>query len=292
MIEQGRVRTAEADVAATVERASARQFRELLAARDFDRLAATLASDAHARFLLPHGREEYDGRDAIVARIRSWFGSATVLDLTSSTEDEVGMRHRISWRFSVVRDGSRQVIEQFVYVDLGHQGIDRIDLLCSGFQAEPSVDAGPTQIFDAEIMLLLSNSRGLFPAFLQAFEDAGVPYVPPKEDSWIDTEAGRFMLGVLRIVCNPEQDYVAHRLVLGCRACRRDRGPSGPAAGRPRTLPDSWPHSTCRLLWATSLTRCARSASSMARPPATRSPASRSSTKIRSPSMTWGAIRR
>src|SRR5258708_1298484 len=150
MIEQKRVPTAEADVATSVERASARKFRELLAARDFDRLAASLAKDAHARFLLPHGLEEYDGRDAIVARIRSWFGSASVFDLTSSTEDEVGLRHRISWRFSVVRDGSRQVIEQLVYLDLGHQGIQRIDLLCSGFQAvEPSVDAGPTQIFDA-----------------------------------------------------------------------------------------------------------------------------------------------
>ena len=149
MIEQGRVPTAEADVAATVERTSARKFLELLAARDFDRLAASLASDAHARFLLPHGLEEYDGGEAIVARIRSWFGSATVFDLTSSTEDEVGMRHRISWRFSLVRDGSRQVVEQLVYLDLGHQGIERIDLLCSGFQAETSVDAGPTQIFDA-----------------------------------------------------------------------------------------------------------------------------------------------
>jgi TusA-related sulfurtransferase len=149
MIEQKRVPTAEADVAASVERASARKFRELLAARDFDRLAASLASDAHARFLLPHGLEEYDGRDAIVARIRSWFGSATVFDLTSSTEDQVGVRHRISWRFSVVRDGSRQVIEQLVYLDLGPQGIERIDLLCSGFQAGASVDAGPTQIFDA-----------------------------------------------------------------------------------------------------------------------------------------------
>jgi TusA-related sulfurtransferase len=149
MIEQRRVPTAEADVAATVARAPARKFLELLAARDFDRLAASLASDAHARFLLPHGLEEYDGQEAIVARIKSWFGSASVFDLTSSTQDQVGVRHRISWRFSVVRDGSRQVIEQLVYLDLGHQGIERIDLLCSGFQAEPSVDAGPTQVFDA-----------------------------------------------------------------------------------------------------------------------------------------------
>jgi TusA-related sulfurtransferase len=149
MIEQRRIPIAAADVAATIERASARKFLELLAARDFDRLASSMASDAHARFLLPHGLEEYDGKDAIVDRIRSWFGSATVFDLTSSTEDEVGLRHRISWRFSVVRDGSRQVIEQLVYLDLGPQGIDRIDLLCSGFQTEPGVAASATQVFDA-----------------------------------------------------------------------------------------------------------------------------------------------
>ena len=149
MIEQRRVPMAEADLALVAAGATSHKFLELLAARDFERLVASLASDAHARFLLPHGLEEYDGRDAIVARIRSWFGSASLFDLAASTEDQVGRRHRISWRFNVVRDGSRQVIEQVVYLDLGHQGIERIDLLCSGFQAEPSVDAGPTQIFDA-----------------------------------------------------------------------------------------------------------------------------------------------
>src|SRR6266478_3739620 len=108
MIEQRSVPAAEADLALVSAGARSHKFLELLAARDFARLATSLASDAHARFLLPHGLEEYDGRDAIVARIRSWFGSASVFDLTSSTEDQVGMRHRINWRFSVVRDGSRQ----------------------------------------------------------------------------------------------------------------------------------------------------------------------------------------
>ncbi len=149
MIEQRRVPMAEADLALVGDGATSHKFLELLAARDFERLVAYLASDAHARFLLPHGLEEYDGRDAIVARIRSWFGSASVFDLAASTEDQVGMRHRISWRFNVVRDVSRQVIEQVVYLDIGPQGIERIDLLCSGFLAEPGVAAGPTQVFDA-----------------------------------------------------------------------------------------------------------------------------------------------
>jgi TusA-related sulfurtransferase len=150
MIEQGRVPIAEADVAAMAERTTSRKFLELLAARDFERLAATLASDAHARLLLPYGLEEDEGRDAIVRRIESWFGSASVFDLTSSTEEAVGLRHRLSWRFSVVRDGgSREVIEQLVYLDLGPHGIEQIDLLCSGFQTEPGVAAGPMQVFDA-----------------------------------------------------------------------------------------------------------------------------------------------
>ncbi len=149
MIEQRRVPMAEAELALVAAGATSHKFLELLAARDFEMLVASLASNAHARFLLPHGLEEYDGRDAIVARIRSWFGSASLFDLAASTEDQVGMRHRISWRFNVVRDGSRQVIEQLVYLDLSPQGIERIDLLCSGFLPEPGIAAGPAQVFDA-----------------------------------------------------------------------------------------------------------------------------------------------
>lgn len=141
MIEQ-RVPKADPGGVAMAELRPPERFLELLAARDFEGLGAPLAGDAHARFLLPHGLEEYDGPAAIVARIRSWFESASVFDLKSSTEDTVGTRSRISWRFSVVRDGARQVIEQVVFLNLGPAGIEQIDLLCSGFQNE-------TQVFDA-----------------------------------------------------------------------------------------------------------------------------------------------
>ncbi|HEV2032945.1 MAG TPA: sulfurtransferase TusA family protein [Candidatus Dormibacteraeota bacterium] len=150
MIEQRRVPMTEADAAAMAERTTSQKFLQLLAARDFQGLAATLASDAHARLLLPYGLEEDAGRDAIVHRIESWFASASVFDLTSSSDEAVGLRQRLSWRFSVVRDGgSREVIEQLVYLDLGPHGIEQIDLLCSGFQAEPGVAAGPMPVFDA-----------------------------------------------------------------------------------------------------------------------------------------------
>jgi TusA-related sulfurtransferase len=138
------------DVAPRAERTTSQRFLELLAGRDFDRLAATLTSDAHARLLLPRGLEEHTGRDAIVGRIESWFGSASVFELTSSSEEEVGLRRRLTWRFSVVRDDRRrEVVEQVVFLDIGSQGIERIDLLCSGFQSEPGVTAGPVGVFEA-----------------------------------------------------------------------------------------------------------------------------------------------
>jgi TusA-related sulfurtransferase len=147
-----RVANLTTDVPARAERSTSQTFLELLAARDFERLAKTLASDATARFLLPHGLEEYAGRDAIIGRIGSWFESASAFDLTSSSEEPVGQRQRLSWRFSVVRHGRSEVIEQLVYMDLGDRRIERIDLLCSGFQLEPGAAAGPVEVFEAGTM--------------------------------------------------------------------------------------------------------------------------------------------
>ena len=153
MIEQRPIPMTKADTGAMAEGTTSQKFLKLLATRDFESLAATLASDAHARFLLPHALEEYTGPEAIVRRIASWFGPASTFDLTSSSEDMVGLRQRLTWRFVVGwDDGSREVIEQLVYLDLGPEGIKRIDLLCSGFQVEPTVAAGPTQVFEAGTM--------------------------------------------------------------------------------------------------------------------------------------------
>ena len=132
---------------------TSQRFLKLLAARDFEGLAATLASDANARFLLPHGLEEYAGRDAIVGRIKSWFESASVFDLTSSSEEMVGRRQRLTWRFSVVRNSnSRELVEQLAYLNIGPGGIERIDLLCSGFQMDAAVAEGAIQVFEAGAM--------------------------------------------------------------------------------------------------------------------------------------------
>lgn len=67
----------------------------------------------------------------------------------------------------------------------------------------------------ADIMILLSNKR-IFARIKRELDASAVPYTPPKEDSWRNTDAGRFMLGMVRIACSGD-DYIALRLVLGCR---------------------------------------------------------------------------
>jgi TusA-related sulfurtransferase len=160
------------NIEAAAERRKAQHFMELLAVRDFGRLAETLARDARARLLLPCGLEEQAGRDAIVARIESWFGSASEFELMSSSAETVGARHRLSWRFSVVRGGGhREVIEQLVFLDYGPDGIGQLDLLCSGFQLDPDVTGSTTHVFDAGPM---GCADGLAQEFRRRLNDVAV----------------------------------------------------------------------------------------------------------------------
>ena len=144
---------ANTNVDTITETAIPARFLELLAARDFEELGGILAEDARARMLLPRGLEEHAGRDAIVRRIESWFGSASEFELAKASEDVIGRRHRLTWRFSVVRDGStRELVEQLVFLDIGPRGVEQLDLLCSGFQLTSCVVAAAAEVFDAGAM--------------------------------------------------------------------------------------------------------------------------------------------
>ncbi len=68
-----------------------------------------------------------------------------------------------------------------------------------------------------DVLILISNQRELLPGLRNAFTAAGVPFEPPRVESFIDSDAGRCVLSLVRIVCDMH-DHVAHRLVLGLRA--------------------------------------------------------------------------
>lgn len=115
-------------------------FLEGLGARDFTRLAASLAPGIRMRALLPPGPMEWAGSGDVAETFRSWFGDATDFELIDATVGEVGGRLHLSWRLRVrpapfgIGDGWH-IIEQQAYAD-ADTAIDALDLLCSGFHAQ------------------------------------------------------------------------------------------------------------------------------------------------------------
>lgn len=110
-----------------------------LETRDFAGLEAAFAPGAHARFLLPPGAEEHASASAIRQRMSSWFSPAMHYEMLACGDDPIGPRRRLTWSLRVRWDGADdpyQVINQVAFVDVGPQGIERIDLLCSGFLEE------------------------------------------------------------------------------------------------------------------------------------------------------------
>ena len=65
-----------------------------------------------------------------------------------------------------------------------------------------------------EILVLISDRRALASGLMDAFDQAEIDYAPPQPAAYVDTDEGRLALAILRIVCS-EDDYVAHRIVLG-----------------------------------------------------------------------------
>jgi DNA helicase II / ATP-dependent DNA helicase PcrA len=67
-----------------------------------------------------------------------------------------------------------------------------------------------------DILILLSNQRELLGSLRASLDAAQVPFEPPRAETFIDSDTGRFVLAIVRLVCDL-QDHVAHRLILGLR---------------------------------------------------------------------------
>ena len=67
-----------------------------------------------------------------------------------------------------------------------------------------------------DILILLSNKRELLAGLRNSLTAANVPFEPPRAETFIDSDTGRFVLAIVRLVCDLH-DHVAHRLVLGLR---------------------------------------------------------------------------
>ena len=131
------------DAASTLEPARwsvAGQFLESLSARDYERMATTLAQNARLRALLPGGSSEWHGRADISDTFASWYGSAEDFEVVDATVGEVARRLLMTWRIRVrpapyeIGDGWH-LIEQHAFADVS-DAIEALDLVCSGFRIE------------------------------------------------------------------------------------------------------------------------------------------------------------
>ncbi len=80
--------------------------------------------------------------------------------------------------------------------------------------AESCRDLIRAGIAPREMLILLSNQRILGPILASEFNTAGVPFELPRAESFLDSEAGRLVLALVRIASDRD-DYVAHRVILG-----------------------------------------------------------------------------
>jgi len=67
-----------------------------------------------------------------------------------------------------------------------------------------------------DILILLSNKRIQLKVLEGELNAAGVAFEGPRAESFLNTETGRLVLALVRIVCD-SNDYVAHRAILGLR---------------------------------------------------------------------------
>ena len=117
-------------------------FLEAFANRDYEQMAATLSPDVRLRAMLPPGPMDWEGPGTVADVFSSWFGGATDFELVDGSVGEVAGRLHLSWRVRVrpapfaIGDGWH-VIEQQAYAD-ADDTIKSLDLLCSGFRAEPA----------------------------------------------------------------------------------------------------------------------------------------------------------
>lgn len=109
-----------------------------ISCRDFRAFECCLADDAHLRALLPMGLLELDGATAIAARFETWFGGADDFALLEASAGAVGAKRYLRWRIRLNPPGSPaggRVAEQHLFTT-GHDSIETIDLLCSGFETQ------------------------------------------------------------------------------------------------------------------------------------------------------------
>jgi DNA helicase II / ATP-dependent DNA helicase PcrA len=119
--------------------------------------------------------------------------------------------HRIPKQYVSIYAGANPPLQGIVHRWRFQSGVAEATAI-----AQSCRDLIAAGISPRDVLVLLSNQRGLLPPLRAAFDAAGVAYEPPRTEGFLDSECGRLVLALVRIICEPH-DYVAHRVLLGLR---------------------------------------------------------------------------
>jgi hypothetical protein len=109
------------------------RFIHSLALRDFGALENTFAPDVQFRALVPPGLREAHSRHEARSYYERWFAEPQEWEMVGHTITPISNRSHIAYRLHFVDEGLRKACEQRIFVTTGPNGMERFDLVCSGF---------------------------------------------------------------------------------------------------------------------------------------------------------------
>lgn len=109
------------------------RFIHSLAIRDFGSLGETFAPEVELRALVPPGLREARSRSEACNYYQTWFSDLQDFTMVGHTVMPVAERTHIAYRLHFLQKGVPKVCEQRVFATIGKNGIQKFDLVCSGF---------------------------------------------------------------------------------------------------------------------------------------------------------------
>jgi hypothetical protein len=117
----------------------AEELIDALASQDFERAERCFAPDVAFHAVVPStgSFRERSGAQETANQLRVWLGDADPLELLESSVERIVDKVRLSYRFAAFEEEQWHVVEQQAYAVVGERGIERLDLVCSGFRPVP-----------------------------------------------------------------------------------------------------------------------------------------------------------
>lgn len=118
----------------TSQTAALRAIVDALLNRDFAAMERQFCSATQFRALIPRGLREAATASEAAGYFKTWFADCDVIEPLDIRFDRIADRECVRYRLKLREDGEWYVCEQQIYANAGENGIERMDLLCSGFR--------------------------------------------------------------------------------------------------------------------------------------------------------------